>query len=931
MNDDGDKSKPSRMTLQATVQQAGKKATRPPSPPPKDVVKTSLSWSDRIAWPGRIALLAAVILSPWAFGAFEYWAQCGIAIAILISMAFWWFETAMSTRKSQVFPYLFFPITGGLLLGLLQVVGLPDWLASRVLGRQIEIYSKFSGLTDYWPTISVNHEGTWGQISLLLIAISALLLGCRYFRSKGNLILLLTAMTLNGVALSFFGIVQKLSFNGKLYWVHEVTQGGSAFGPFVNRNNASGYLLICLACAIGLLPIVMSHRVGKGPQNLASKEMPFWRQFYYYLLEFIAELTATKLALLLGIILIATAVTATLSRGGVVAMLFAATATVIAYGMARKPKNSSFIFAPVILFAAAIAGWFSFGEEIATRFESVDLANVSETDLRIQHWQSTWPAVADNGLFGAGLGSYRGIHRLYRTDREQSVYHYAENQFFQSLVEAGWPGLILFLAAWFLAFQCASLALSRGSSPTTIGVGTMGMFLIFSQATVSLFDFSFYIPANMLALAVTFGFLAYHAQALSNRLKDQSWLRFQVPNYVVQVVVVVLFFAVVFVMVDLYGRSTVQNKLRPHYQTFTPDTLNIEETDAKLASLMPCLVKNPTAEGLNHGAALWIHRARLQLLEEMQSEPEYVKATDFMKEQEKTNFLANLWNLTNLQQLQENIYYLSQETKYGANEFRKKAAIKENLPIAYRLLTHSREQTPIQPWVHLRLAQISAVIKKTGEGDIHMRRAVELAPSNANFRLVAAIYYLQSGNPEKSAPHIKRYLELKPASFPLVLDLLNARTNRSIAPVDPKMIVEKMLPDNPHMLFILATDYFPDGSNDQVRILDRSAALVESAEIRVHRNLVLLGDIRLKQGDKKAAIEQYSSALLTRPTDRDTRFKRAQLHLEFGELDDALEDADYILDHGRKSKTNKNFQENIERLIEDRERQKRERFELRPL
>ncbi|MEL7498775.1 MAG: O-antigen ligase family protein [Planctomycetota bacterium] len=922
MNDDADDSTSPPMTLQATVAQSSQLAVKSTSDNddgdgPKEA--KPVSWSDRFSWPGRISLLLAILISPWAFGSYEYWAQWWMVLALLIGLAFWWFETAMNERKSQIFPFLFFPVTAGLLIGLIQIIGLPESIAGVLLGRQTEIFSSYSGIPDAIASVSVDHEGTWHHIRLLVIAIAGVLLGCRYFRSKRDLVLLLSAMSFNGVAIGCFGLIQKFAWNGKLYWYKEVTLGGSPFGPFVNRNNASGYLLICLACAIGLLPIVMSYRKSKGPANLISREMPFWRQVYYYVLEFVAELTAPKLASLIAVFVIAVSVFAALSRGGVVAMLIAGVATIIAYGMARQPKNSSFIFVPMICLLAVLAGWISFGEDLSERFDRIDLANVSENDLRMQHWQDTYPAVGDFGLLGSGLGSYQRVHRLYRTDNENVVFHYAENQYFQALVEAGWVGLFIFFLAWFLVFQCASLALGHGSSPTTIGMGTMGMFLIFSQATVSLFDFSFYIPANMLALSVLFGFLCYHAQALGGRLKKKSWLHFQIPNYVVQVLVLMLFASVCVVGFDLYSRSRVQEATFPHAKTFTPKKMTIEKTDQKLAALMPAIQNKPSSAGFNYAAALWIHRARLQLLEELTNSPEFETATKFMDEEQAKNYEENLWQLTNVQALQDHVVALSRESKYGAGSFLSKPAIRENLPMAAQLLRYSRRKCALQPTVHLKLGQLRAILEPIGDGDTDIDRAVATSPSNSNFRFVAAIYYLQSGRPEKSATHIQRFLALQPHRFEEALKLLTGRTNRAVLPVDPQLIVDKMVPDDPSMLFTLASRYFPDGSPEQAEILERIATLIENAEVRRHKHVVLLGDVRMMQNDKDAALEQYTAAILTDPGDRATRFKRAQLLVENDKLTDALFDAKYIQDHGPKVTKYTNFLNQVEKLIAERD------------
>ena len=156
-------------------------------------------------------------------------------------------------------------------------------------------------------------------------------------------------MTVNGCLISFFGIIQSLtSDSGFIYWSIELVNGGTPFGPYVNRNNGAGFLLICMACSIGLMVILMGNKVERGPRQIVSKEIPFWRQFTFHLALFLSELNAKKSASIIATILIGIGIIATLSRGGVLALLVALIVTLFFYGMARRPSFSGFIFIPMV-------------------------------------------------------------------------------------------------------------------------------------------------------------------------------------------------------------------------------------------------------------------------------------------------------------------------------------------------------------------------------------------------------------------------------------------------------------------------------------------------------------------------------------------------------------------------------------------------------
>ena len=888
--------------------------------------------ADYLAWPGRICLLLAVVISPWIFASVNFGPQRWIAISLLVGLGFWWFESSMNARRKQVFPLLFFPLALGILLGLIQLIPFPE--SSSLLGRQVEIQQQLAGpavadgasaVTS--TSISVDPDGTWHHLRLLVIALTAMLLGSRYFRTKQDIKLLLTTFTANGVAISLFGIINSLTSNGKMFWFHEVTMGGQFFGPFVNRNNSCCYLLICLAAAIGLLPIVLGDRHQSTPKTIGSRDNPFWRQLITHIVEFVADLNAKKIGVLLAIMLIGTAIIASLSRGGTVAMLFGAIVSLLAYGMARQPKNSLFVFIPILLLAGLMIGFWSFGDGLTERFEEINTVEI-EKDLRVAQWKSTWPATREFGILGSGLGTYRGVHRGYRKDTEFAVYHYAENQYFQGLVEAGWPGLLIYLTAWFLAFQSTILLLNRGQSPTSIGVGLMGMFLIASQAVASALDFGFYIPANTLALAVMFGFLSYQAQALGGRLKKPSWLRLQVPSVVVSTVVLIMFGSTCLVAYGLHQRARIDGFCSPRVTLMTHENMNLEQSTKRLDQLLPLIKARPTPKGLNYAAGLLIHRCRLQLLDAITAENEIEQIVGAVgdpneKEETKKTVLNNLWNTTQLMQLQEHANFLKSESRIQLSKFKAEPGIQQNLPLAIQLLEYSREISPLQPLVHLRLAQINAILGNESEADRCIERTLEVAPMNPTFRKIAGLYYLQSDRPKLAAVQFRHYLELQPDGFTKTIEIATGRSNRSITPIPADVISTTLLPDEPRMLYLYATRYQQSAPEKQQATFKRAAKLLDDMEFRDNNQNRMLGDIRRLQGETEKAIEAYNDYLLIVPHNENLLYQRALLYEQLGKLELALEDANRLIDRAANSKKYRDFARKLRSQLSEREETRR--------
>ena len=841
---------------------------------------------DYLTWPGRIALLLAIVLSPWAFGAVRPWAQQWIAVAMLVGLGFWWFETSLNQKNKQYFPYIFFPVFFGLMIGILQLWELPSSLASLFLGRQVEIFKEFGSDLSLSPTISVSHAGTKKFLNILTLGVAALLLGGRYFKTIFEVKLLLTIVTINGFLLSVFGIVQRLTSDRyHIYWSIELS-AGNPFGPYVNRNNAAGYLLICLACAIGLAVILIGKKEDRGPRPIISKEIPFWRQIVFHFQLFLSDLTPTKIATIFAAFTISLAVLATLSRGGVTALLIGSFVTLMLYGMARKPSFTGFLLLPMVFLALGVAGWIGVSESLIDRFEEVNLVEV-EDNGRISHWQDTLPAVNDFGLLGSGIGSYEGVHRMYRTTPEKKIFRFAESQFVQTALEMGWLGLTLLVFSWLMVLYYGAFSLWKGSSPTTIGIGVTGVFLATAVPIASAFDFGIYHPANMVAAAALTGFIAYQSQSLAGRLKDKTWLRFETSNWLVQTIALIMFAMVVVSWLNLMRRANIDNLSRLSSDKFTYQNPDLKTTKQWINELTPMLRKSPNDAGLIYLADLFIHRARIQYYNSTVTA--FADSAKQKNEQDRETFLNNIWNLTALEYIQENIYSLKRESsQLEANLFRQQSFISDNVPAAIQALQLSRRGNLLQPYVYVRLARLYSIEGDNVRANRYMDQALKISPNNVRLRRIAAIHYLQSGNQTKAAENTKRYLEINPSGFRDMAPILSGKTTRKTALLSDDQVVKDFLPDDPHMLSQFALKFLAPESEAYRYSLNRTDELLTDVSPSDHKAIVLSGDIKLKLGEPELAVRQYKLALVTKPSDYDTQIKLIRLLDSLEEYDDAI-------------------------------------------
>ena len=81
----------------------------------------------------------------------------------------------------------------------------------------------------------------------------ACLLSSLLIRSKRSILLILVIMALGGGVYAFLGIADVVRHSNGPGLITPVEQTGAAFGPYVNKNNAAGFLNLSLAAAVGLL------------------------------------------------------------------------------------------------------------------------------------------------------------------------------------------------------------------------------------------------------------------------------------------------------------------------------------------------------------------------------------------------------------------------------------------------------------------------------------------------------------------------------------------------------------------------------------------------------------------------------------------------------------------------------------------------------
>jgi O-antigen ligase len=273
-----------------------------------------------------------------------------------------------------------------------------------------------------------------------------------------------------GFFVSVFGILQHLTFNGKLYWFRVMRYGGYPFGPYVNRNHFAGFAEILIPVA--LVPLVL----GKV------------RRERLFLVGLFAVVPIVALLL-------------SASRGGIVSF---AVQMVILFSLllVRRLQSKYMLVGGVLVLCAILAVSWIGVQQVLQRFSNYQTLDVS-MGKRASMRHDTWRIFLDHPALGTGLGTLQMVFPPYESSYDAKIVNHTHNDYLEALAETGVPGALC--CAWFLAVLfiesvkgLKDLGGSFGAALNLSGlVGCCGLLVH------SLVDFNLHIPANALLFFVS--------------------------------------------------------------------------------------------------------------------------------------------------------------------------------------------------------------------------------------------------------------------------------------------------------------------------------------------------------------------------------------------------------------------------------------------
>ena len=385
----------------------------------------------------RVGICALVVFAVAAHGGVEDWARAVIETGAGLLLLAWAARAYVIREERIVLSPLFLP------LAIFSIIVFVQWLFRR----------------------TASSYSTRMELLLLLSDVILLFLAAQAFRTLQDWRGFVWFGMFFGFLVCIFGILQHLTFNGKLYWFREMRFGGIPFGPYANRNHFAGFVELILPLA--LVPLVLGR---------VRRER--W--------------------LVVGVftILPIGALFLSVSRGGIVS--FGVQLALLALVMVlRRARGKQLLAGAAVLLAALLmVSWLGVGPLLQrfSSFQSLEVTAGKRASMR----RDTWQIFLHNPVTGTGLGTLQIVYPPYESLYDGKIVNHAHNDYLEALAETGLLGG--FCCAWFLGVllwesikRFRQLNTSFPAALQLSGLLACSGFLVHS-----LVDFNLHIPSNAL-------------------------------------------------------------------------------------------------------------------------------------------------------------------------------------------------------------------------------------------------------------------------------------------------------------------------------------------------------------------------------------------------------------------------------------------------
>ncbi len=783
---------------------------------------------DRIS---LVCLASLVVVPAWIFGGVLRTTQVWLLIIALVGLACAVCRE-LSARdgdgSNAGIPWLVYALIAAIALGAIQLVPLDPSLHQKLSPQGHRWWVELAGADEGEQlTLSLYPASTRTDMSLLTLVLAALVLACLTINSSERRLAICILAAVNGALMAFFGIVQQLSWNGKLFWVVPLTLGGTPFAGYVNRNNAAGYLNMSLGLSLGLFiwsvtryRLAMNHPLAMGLGSWANR--PRRR-----LADALASLDTVSILAMTLTVFIAAGVLCTLSRGAAVALIGAAFVTAVVVSRVHRGYLSVFSLLAVTVVGLGLTVSLGRAELLQDRFAVLfDEEGVTQHDARLIHWRDASGAVRQFLVTGTGLGTYRFAYEPFEERAAQSWYYHAENQYLEALLEGGVAGLLLLLGCLALAGWSVYRLLTKAADAETNAFGVAAVFVLATQVIQSVFDFGLYMPANAMLLAAVCGASASYAWRERNwNLGGQT---FWTEKWLAAGVSLLVIGAGLCGLRDLRAAAAVEHYERELRLLQSEQLQSSEVLRSLIARLQQTVRTRPDDAELHMQLAnLWIALYRAEAVAEMRA-----TLPDVVSDEE-------LWILSSLNALHlRACQFVRNEDTAKWDQLRHQEVVRTCLEPAWEHLQKVRKACPLISETHLLMSQLSPVFDPQSADKEYTDRALRTAPGDPQNLFEIGLLEIQAGHVDDGIALWRKCLVASPRYWE---EMVSVGT-RALGPIH---FYRQLLRGMPERIVELVKSQYAGENNRNMRL-----------------ELLLLAEQQLDDATRSAAEESYLRAMI---------------------------------------------------------------------
>lgn len=844
-----------------------------------------LTWRHLPCFLGALILCAVISGASWAYGGIDYGTQPIVfaiaSIGCILGICGYWCLTPHQISERSRWIIALIPLFLGVAWGAFHLIPtqktLPTFNGKSILITQgidtdpRELRREF--FEGQLP-ISLYPAATRESLAWICLAIATFMTGMIIALNRTWIPWILGAIAVNGAILAFWGFSEEMAAANQIAR-QSIPSWGKPFATFVNRNNAAGFLNLSLAASIGFLlwqiPLTKRADSYADPFSVKMKR----KSLFLDLRDSFSQLHAGHFTSLLLIVVCASGVIASASRGGILAMVVGGclSGAILLRQHAMTLKLLA-VGAFLTVITIPFLLWSGLDQHAVARLSTLTSPGITDNG-RLPHWRDALTGISEHWLTGTGLGTYRYAYLPYQSG-SQAWFIHAENQYLETTLELGIPGLLVLLAAIAIVTWTAFCLLSGGDS-IQFALGAAGMFAMISQSTHAVFDFGLYLPANMLAFALICG-MVYGAKPESGPRPQRLfaiWPRLNFKStrllgFTGSMAVLTIGVFVGYSEVRAHSMSADLARRLPNLNE--PKALDQRELGQYVFRTEYLLSERPDdALAQQMLANLKIYKFRQRALEDALDELSPLSATQktFLWEQSRLDTLSqalNHWYALGRNDLMEVV---------TTNQL-----VRENLGEAVEHLRASKKGCPILPGVDLSLAKLAfAEDPNDPRGLRYIHQAAILAPKNPESLFQAGVLADRAGEVALANDMWRRVLAQDSSRVADVLTF--ARIKRSL-----REIVDNVFPESPDLIFSLLTDsQFQWTTGERDLIFHECRKLHEKWGNLDHPD-DFYRDANLKQwgGDTPGAISSFRKAILLAPDKLEWRLELVDLLIQSNDL-----------------------------------------------